>query len=144
MAYHRAPAVEKMTTEQHIAAIKSAARRIYVHLGEGHSEPVYERAMAVEFRHLKIPYDIEHHVEVFYRKQSVGMHRLDFIVDGAIAVELKAVTSGITKGHVAQTTAYMRATDFASAIIVNFPSPWKDSPDFKVISREELSGAKPS
>ena len=128
-----------MTTEQHVEAIKNAARRIYSHLGEGHAEQVYERAMAVEFRHLEIPYAIEHHVEVFYRKQSVGMHRLDFIVDEEIAVELKAVTSGITKGHVAQTTAYMRATQFVKAVIVNFPSPWKESPDFKVISRDEIT-----
>ena len=134
---------ENMAPEQYVEAIKKSATRIYAHLGEGHGEPVYERAMAVEFRHQEIPYAIEHHVEIFYRKQSVGMHRLDFIVDGAIAVELKAVASGISKGHIAQTTAYVRTTQFVKAVIVNFPSPWKDSPDFKVISRDEISASNP-
>lgn len=133
-----------MTTERHLEAIKNAARRVYTHLGEGHAEQVYERAMAVEFRHMGIPYAIEHHVEVFYREQSVGMHRLDFVVDEEIAVELKAVASGITKGHVAQTTAYMRTTQFVKAVIVNFPSPLKESPDFKIIPRDEISGGDPS
>lgn len=105
---------------------------MYSALGEGYAESVYQNAMAIEFRKAGIPYEIERNVEVLYEGQCVGVQRLDFVVDGKIAVELKA-SGSIAKTHVAQTSAYMRTTSFASAIIVNFPICPKDGAEFMEI-----------
>ena len=121
-----------MSPTKYREAVETAAKKVYSVLGEGYAESVYEAAMAVEFRKAGVPYAIENHVEVLYEGECVGMQRLDFVIGSEVAVELKAVGS-ITKSHTAQTTAYMRTTQFALAIIVNFPSPLKSEPDFSII-----------
>ena len=113
-------------------AVIEVAKEVYSILGEGNLESVYERAMAIEFRQRGIPYAVENNVEVLYKGEYVGTQRLDFVISGILAVELKAGGS-ITKGHESQTRAYMRTADFANAIIINFPSPAKDEPDIRVI-----------
>lgn len=112
------------------------AGEVYRVLGEGNLESIYENAMAVEFRRRNIPYAIENNVEVLYKGESVGMQRLDFVIDGVLAVELKAV-SKITSGHESQTRAYMQTADFEEALIVNFPSPKQEEPQVKAIFRGE-------
>lgn len=74
------------------------AAELYGILGEGNLESVYENAMAVEFRKRGIRYAIENNVEVPYQGESAGMQRIDFVVGGTLAVELKAV-SKITAGQ---------------------------------------------
>jgi len=65
-----------------------------------------------------------------YKDVKVGLHRLDFILDGKLVLELKAWAS-ITSSHVGQTTAYLKTLKLHHGILVNFPYPEKDSPDFK-------------
>ena len=120
------------TVEEYQEDVVAAARVVYSALGEGYAESVYEKAMAIEFRANGTPYTIENNVEVMYRGECVGMQRLDFVIDGQIAVELKAGGS-ITKSHVSQTRAYLRTTQFAEAIIINFPSPQKDDIVLQVV-----------
>ena len=48
--------------------------------------------MAVEFRKQGVPYAIENNVEVLYEGECVGTQRLDFVIDGRMAVELKAAS----------------------------------------------------
>ena len=128
---------EKQPEAVHYAAgVVAVAAEVYRILGEGNIESVYENAMAVEFRKRGIPYAIENNVEVLYKGECVGMQRLDFVVGGVLAVELKAV-SKITSGHEAQTRAYMQTANFEEALIVNFPSPKQEEPQVKAIFREE-------
>ena len=115
-------------------AVADIAAEVYAELGEGNLESIYESAMAIEFRRRDIPYAIENNVEVLYKGECVGMQRLDFVVAGVLAVELKA-TGSISKSHLSQTRAYMRTADFAEAMIVNFPSPLKDAPDVQVVRK---------
>ena len=110
------------------------AAEVYGIIGEGALESVYENAMAIEFRRRGIPYAIENNVEVLYKGECVGMQRLDFVIGGQLAVELKAV-SKISTGHEAQTRAYMQTADFEEALIINFPTPGQDEPQVKTIFR---------
>ena len=119
-------------------AVTDIAAEVYAELGEGNLESIYENAMAIEFRRRSIPYAIENNVEVLYKGQCVGMQRLDFVVGGVLAVELKA-TGSITKSHLSQTRAYMRTADFAEAMIVNFPSPLRNEPDIQVVRKEAVA-----
>lgn len=116
-----------------IKTIQDAATRIYHELGAGYNEEIYEESMAIEFRELGIKYDVEKNTEVFYKGVKVGVHRLDFIVEDKLVVELKAQTS-ITKSHEGQTKSYLKTMKLNRGLIVNFPYPDKDMPDFKEIS----------
>ena len=73
--------------------VKDAAVEVYRTLGDGRIESVYEQAMAVEFRQRGIPYQMEVYTEVFYKGERVGTAALDFVVDGRLVVELKALGS---------------------------------------------------
>ena len=117
-----------------IEQAKDAAREIYKELGGGYLEGIYEESMAIELRERKINYEVERNREVFYKGFKVGVHRLDFIVDGNLVVELKATTS-ITKAHVGQATAYLKASDLHDGLIINFPYPEKEEPDFELVNR---------
>jgi len=113
--------------------VKDAARELYKILEGGYLESVYEEAMAIEFRERNITYEVERNREVFYKNVKVGTHRLDFVVNGILVVELKAGTS-ISKSHEGQTFAYLRATGLTRGLIINFPYPDKEEPDFKTVS----------
>ncbi len=112
--------------------IEKGAMEVYKTLGAGYEETVYEEAMEVEFRNRKIPYEIERNTEIFYKGYKVGMHRLDFILDGKLVVELKAQMS-ITKSHESQLSAYLRTLKMDEGVLVNFPYPDKDEPEIKTL-----------
>src|SRR5207248_9686734 len=102
-------------TEQIIAA----AIRVHRALGPGFLESVYEQALAVEFALGGIAFVRQHPVPLFYRDHQIGEHRLDFLVDNKIVVELKAVES-LENVHFAIVRSYLKATDLADALILNF------------------------
>jgi len=121
--------------EETLNQVKDAAKVLYEELGGGYLEGIYEEAMAIELRERKIPYEVERNREIFYKGIKVGTHRLDFIVNGSLVVELKAGT-GITNSHEGQTTAYLKATGMKKGLIINFPYPDKEEPDYKPVSLE--------
>jgi GxxExxY protein len=125
-----------MGTKPHhnlVAVVQDAACRIYRELHSGFVEQVYREAMAVELRLLGLPYEVERNTEVFYRSEKIGLHRLDFIIDGVLVVELK-VLAKLTPQNIAQTAAYLRTTGIGRALIVNFPAPEQDRPEFHVVT----------
>lgn len=115
-----------------IDVVKQAAKTIYKELGAGYDESIYEEAMSIEFREKNIPYEVEKNTEIFYKGIKVGVHRLDFIVGTNLVVELKAQGT-ITKSHVGQTRAYLKTMNLNDGLIVNFPYPDKDEPDFEYV-----------
>src|SRR5262245_32893090 len=69
----------------------SASIAVHVQLGPGFLESVYEQALGVEFALLGIGFVRQHSIPLFYRDHQIGEHRLDFVVESKIVVELKAV-----------------------------------------------------
>ena len=121
-----------MDTAPLIQEIKNAATEIYKELGAGYNEEIYEEAIAVELRQRKISYEVERNTEIFYKGNKVGIHRLDFILEEKLVVELKAQVS-ITKSHIGQTRAYLKTLKLTEGLIINFPYPDGDEPDFMEI-----------
>src|SRR5437773_9458703 len=72
--------------------IIAAAIRVHRQLGPGFLELVYEEALAVEFALSGIQFLRPYPMPIFHRDHQIGEHRLDFLVEGKIIVELKAVT----------------------------------------------------
>src|SRR6476660_4250144 len=103
------------TTEQIIAA----AIRVHRELGPGFLESIYEEALAVEFALTGIQFVRQCPVPLFYRDHQVGEHRLDFLVEGKIVVELKAV-SELEDIHFAIGRSYLKATNLQDGLLFNF------------------------
>jgi len=102
-------------TEQVIAA----AIRVHRSLGPGFLESIYEEALAVEFALSGIQFVRQYTVPLFYRDHQIGEHRLDFLVEGKIVVELKAV-SRLEDIHFAIGRSYLKATSLQDGLLFNF------------------------
>jgi GxxExxY protein len=59
---------------------------------------------------------------VEYRGRQVGEGRLDFLVEGCLVVELKAVDA-LGMIHRAQVLSYLKATGHHLALLINFNVP---------------------
>jgi len=105
------------TTESIIAA------GIVVHreLGPGFLESVYEQALAVEFAIRGIAFVRQKAIPLFYRDHQIGEHRLDFLVEEKIVIELKAVEA-LEKIHFAIVRSYLKAASLSDGLILNFSS----------------------
>jgi GxxExxY protein len=103
------------TTQQIIAA----AIRVHRALGPGFLESIYEEALAVEFALSGIQFVRQCPVPLFYRDHQIGEHRLDFLVEGKIVVELKAV-SRLEDIHFAIGRSYLKAITLEDGLLFNF------------------------
>src|SRR3974390_2491154 len=81
---------------------------IFVHqtLGCGFLELIYQRALEIEMSRNEISFTREHEMPIFYRNEIIGTRRVDFLVNGIITVELKAITK-LETVHFAQAMNYL-------------------------------------
>ncbi len=77
----------KEITKQIIAC----AIEVHSTLGPGLLESVYEEALAHEFCLRKLCYERQKEVGLSYKGKAIGKRRIDFLVENAVIVELKAV-----------------------------------------------------
>ena len=99
--------------------IIAAAIEVHQQLGPAYHESIYSVALAHEFGLQQINYEREKSIDVFYKGQSVGKYRLDFLVDEKVIVELKAVEA-ISDVHLSQMLSYLSATNNKVGLIINF------------------------
>lgn len=86
--------------------IIGAAIEVHRQLGPGLFESAYEECLAYEFSDLKIPFERQKPLPLFYKgKRLDGGFRLDFLVGGMVVVELKAVDQVIPV-HATQMLTY--------------------------------------
>jgi len=97
---------------------------IQVHrvLGPGFLEKAYEEAVAIEFARVGVKFERQKLVAVFYGGVPVGEHRLDFLVEARVVLELKAGKE-IEDVHLAIARSYLKATHSQLALVGNFARP---------------------
>jgi GxxExxY protein len=102
-------------------SIIAAAITVHRELGPGCLESVYEQALGVEFALRGIAFVRQQAIPLFYRDHQIGEHRLDFLVERKIVVELKAVEM-VDKVHFAIVRSYLKAAGLSDGLILNFSS----------------------
>ncbi len=90
-------------------------------LGPGCQEVIYQRCLAIELRKANLDYEREKEQRIFYDGIEVGTRRADFIVEGKVIVELKALVN-LEDVHLAQAKNYVVAYDFPIGLLINFGS----------------------
>jgi GxxExxY protein len=101
-------------------AIIGACMAVHNELGPGFLESVYQEALAIEFSRRGIPFVAELPIPIDYCGVRLVTHfHADFICYGEIIVELKAI-SGLTNAHYAIIINYLKATNCARGLLVNF------------------------
>ena len=88
--------------------IIGCAMTVHKLLGNGFQEVIYQRALAIEMNLARIAFQREFEMPIFYREEQIGTRRVDFLVEGIISVELKAMTK-LEDVHFAQAINYLEA-----------------------------------
>lgn len=99
--------------------IIKCAMAVHNELGNGFQESIYQRALAIEFELEEIPFEREFEMEIYYKENHIGTRRVDFLVNGDISVELKAV-SKIENEHFAQAINYLEIYNLEIGMLINF------------------------
>ena len=114
--------------------LNEMCNEIYDHLGPGHRECIYHRALEVELRGRNVKYDTEKNIEIKYKGHCVGIKSLDIILylpSCDIPLELKSLKKvGCQEKN--QLEQYLRNLNLETGFLINFPST-EGSTDAKVI-----------
>ena len=88
-------------------------------LGAGFLESVYREALSVAFRRAQLRFEREPLLSVHFRGELVGRFKPDFVVEGAVMIEVKAARS-IDPAHEAQLLNYLSSTEKEIGLLLNF------------------------
>ena len=91
-------------------------------LGAGFLEAVYANALALEFAEQNLSYEREKPLTVTYKGTEVGIYYADFLIEGRLVLELKAL-SRLTTDHEAQVMNYLHASRIPVGLLLNFGTP---------------------
>lgn len=112
--------------------------QVHSALGNGFQEVIYQRALKIEMADQGIAFSREHEMPIFYKNQQIGTRRVDFLVDGIVAVELKAIIQ-LEDVHLAQAINYLEAYDLEIGLLINFGAK---SLQFKRVQNKKFNQQK--
>jgi GxxExxY protein len=107
--------------------IIGAAMEVHNQLGPGFLESVYDEALAVELTQRKIRFERQKELPVFYKQELIKKFVCDFLVDGRVIVEVKAIKA-LGEIDRMQLTSYLKASGVEIGLLLNFA---EKSLDFK-------------
>jgi GxxExxY protein len=89
----------------------------------GFQEVIYQRALAWELSQVGLYFNREIEQEIFYKElvEPIGTRRADFVVEGKVLVELKALKE-LENVHLAQVLNYLKAYKLEVGLLINFGS----------------------
>jgi GxxExxY protein len=108
-----------MKHEEITYKIIACAMEVHRQLGPGYPEYIYHRAMIVEFKLQKVSFNDEFDIRIHYKGESVGVRRVDFLVEKIIPVEIKA-TMELSDVNIAQAKNYLEAGGIEIGLLINF------------------------
>jgi GxxExxY protein len=104
-------------------AVIGAALEVHRCLGPGFLESIYECALASELELRHVGFERQKTVTVLYKGRSVGEHRVDFLIEKKLIVELKTIERFLPI-HQAQLISYLKATGLSLGLLINFNEKW--------------------
>ena len=99
--------------------IIGCAMEVHNYLGNGFQEVIYQRSLALELETQGISFAREVEIPIFYKGAHVGTRRVDFLIEGIISTELKAVIL-MDDVHLSQGLNYLEAFNMETDLLINF------------------------
>ena len=101
--------------------IIGASFEVHKFLGNGFQEVIYQRALAWEMSQVNFTFSREIEQDIYYKelREPIGTRRADFVVEGKVLVELKALKE-LEDVHLAQVLNYLKAYRLEVALLINF------------------------
>jgi len=92
---------------------------VYNKLGYGHSEKIYQRAIAVALQKTNLEFQEQVYVPLTYNNQRIAANYLDFLIDKKIVLEIKK-GDRFVKAHIDQVYQYLVDTKLKLGILAYF------------------------
>ena len=109
-----------MIRDEKTYKIIGAAMEVHRELGCGFLEPVYQEALAIEFKLQGLPFEQQQLIEIMYKGRPMEKkYQPDFVCFDDIIVEIKAL-SRLTGNEEAQIINYLKATSLEVGLLINF------------------------
>lgn len=99
--------------------IIGCAMKVHKELGNGFQEVIYQRCLAYEMRQAGLSFAREYEMDVLYKGIKMGTRRVDFLVEGIISVELKALLQ-LENVHFTQAINYLEVYNLEVGLLINF------------------------
>ena len=124
--------IDSINQEQEMAELKykditekifGASFEVHKYLGNGFQEFIYQSALSWELKEKGLDFAREIEQDIFYKDLSepIDRRRADFIVEGKVLVELKAMIQ-LEDVHLAQVLNYLKAYKLEVGLLINFGS----------------------
>ncbi|HLP49622.1 MAG TPA: GxxExxY protein [Chitinophagales bacterium] len=101
--------------------VNGAAMKVHNTLGNGFQEVIHQRCLAIEMEKAGLSFEREKEQDIYYDGILVGTRRADFIVEGQVVVEIKAIIN-LEDVHLAQAKNYVVAYNLPVGMLINFGS----------------------
>jgi GxxExxY protein len=109
-----------LTDQELTHEIIGAAIEVHRTLGPGLLESAYEECLARELAVRRVPFERQKALPVVYKGTKLDCgYRADFLVDGRVIVELKAVDA-LAPIHQAVVLTYLRMSNCTIGLVINF------------------------
>jgi GxxExxY protein len=99
--------------------IIGCAMEVHNILGAGFQEVIYQRALAKEMLLKGLPFQREFEMPIFYKDEQIGTRRVDFLIEGVISVEIKAIKK-LEDVELTQAINYLEAYNLEIGLLINF------------------------
>ncbi len=99
--------------------IIGSAMEVHKILGNGFQELIYQRALAKELGWHGLSFAREYEMPIHYKDEQIGTRRVDFLIEGVISVEIKAIVK-TEDVHLAQAINYLEAYNLEIGMLINF------------------------
>ena len=100
--------------------IIGACFKVHKSLWPGFNEKIYGNALKIALGNISLTCDMEKSYVVTYEERCIGSLRTDFVVEGKVIIEIKAVSGVMPKVFEHQILSYLKITGFKIGLLVNF------------------------
>ena len=109
-----------LITDPLVDKVIGCAIEVHRALGPGLYEPVYDQCLELEFSANGIAYRRQVPLSLTFRGHRIeSVYKVDFIIEGRLLLELKAVDR-FAPAHQAQILTYLRLSGLRQGLLINF------------------------
>ena len=121
--WHSVMPIDPSTFNDTTRIILAAAIEVHRTLGPGLLESIYLQCLHWEFAARNLNFVVQRPIPIIYKGTTLdGRYYVDLIVEDLVVVEVKSV-AGLLPVHQSQTLTYMRLTECAAGLLINFNVP---------------------